>query len=86
MAPAMDLKLKGKVALVSGSTAGIGYAIAATLAREGAQSPPLTVDVAQQTALPVVVAPMIMGLLGADRGLRCRRAPRSLSHSIDPNR
>jgi len=34
--PSMDLKLKGKVALVSGSTAGIGYAIAAELAREGA--------------------------------------------------
>jgi len=32
----MDLQLDGKVALVSGSTAGIGYAIAATLAREGA--------------------------------------------------
>lgn len=32
----MDLKLGGKVALVSGSTAGIGYAIAEGLAREGA--------------------------------------------------
>jgi NAD(P)-dependent dehydrogenase (short-subunit alcohol dehydrogenase family) len=33
----MDLQLKGKTALVSGSTAGIGYAIAETLAREGAR-------------------------------------------------
>jgi NAD(P)-dependent dehydrogenase (short-subunit alcohol dehydrogenase family) len=33
----MDLQLTGKVALVSGSTAGIGYAIAAALAREGAR-------------------------------------------------
>ncbi|KAF0843142.1 NAD(P)-dependent dehydrogenase (short-subunit alcohol dehydrogenase family) [Methylovorus glucosotrophus] len=33
----MDLKLNGKLALVTGSTAGIGYAIAATLAREGAK-------------------------------------------------
>src|SRR5689334_1527726 len=33
----MDLKLKGKLALVSGSTAGIGLAIAETLAREGAR-------------------------------------------------
>ncbi|MBV8624239.1 MAG: SDR family oxidoreductase [Herbaspirillum sp.] len=33
----MDLQLEGKLALVSGSTAGIGYAIANTLAREGAQ-------------------------------------------------
>jgi len=32
----MDLQLSGKVALVSGSTAGIGYAIAHTLAQEGA--------------------------------------------------
>jgi len=33
----MDLGLKGKLAVVSGSTAGIGLAIAATLAREGAR-------------------------------------------------
>jgi NAD(P)-dependent dehydrogenase (short-subunit alcohol dehydrogenase family) len=32
----MDLKLAGKLALVSGSTAGIGYAIAETLVAEGA--------------------------------------------------
>jgi NAD(P)-dependent dehydrogenase (short-subunit alcohol dehydrogenase family) len=32
----MDLQLVGKRAVVSGSTAGIGYAIAAALAREGA--------------------------------------------------
>jgi NAD(P)-dependent dehydrogenase (short-subunit alcohol dehydrogenase family) len=33
----MDLQLKDKLALVSGSTAGIGYAIAEALAREGAR-------------------------------------------------
>jgi NAD(P)-dependent dehydrogenase (short-subunit alcohol dehydrogenase family) len=33
----MDLKLRGKTALVSGSTAGIGKAIAASLAAEGAR-------------------------------------------------
>jgi NAD(P)-dependent dehydrogenase (short-subunit alcohol dehydrogenase family) len=33
----MDLELRGKTALVSGSTAGIGQAIAAALAREGAR-------------------------------------------------
>ena len=32
----MDMKLKDKLALVSGSTAGIGYAIASSLAAEGA--------------------------------------------------
>src|SRR5580658_1811626 len=32
----MDLKLEGKLALVSGSTAGIGHAIATALAQEGA--------------------------------------------------
>jgi NAD(P)-dependent dehydrogenase (short-subunit alcohol dehydrogenase family) len=33
----MDLQLTGKIALVSGSTAGIGHAIATSLAREGAR-------------------------------------------------
>jgi NAD(P)-dependent dehydrogenase (short-subunit alcohol dehydrogenase family) len=32
----MDLKLTGKIALVTGSTAGIGFAIAKSLAGEGA--------------------------------------------------
>ena len=32
----MDLQLKNKVALVTGSTAGIGFAIASSLAGEGA--------------------------------------------------
>jgi NAD(P)-dependent dehydrogenase (short-subunit alcohol dehydrogenase family) len=33
----MELKIKGKIALVTGSTAGIGFAIAKALANEGAQ-------------------------------------------------
>lgn len=33
----MDLQLEGKVALISGSTAGIGFAIASALAEEGVQ-------------------------------------------------
>jgi NAD(P)-dependent dehydrogenase (short-subunit alcohol dehydrogenase family) len=33
----MDLGLQGKTAIVTGSTAGIGFAIASTLAREGAE-------------------------------------------------
>src|SRR5579871_2592644 len=33
----MDLQLRGRRALVTGSTAGIGFAIASQLAKEGAQ-------------------------------------------------
>jgi len=33
----MDLQLKGRLSLVTGSTAGIGYAIAEALASEGAR-------------------------------------------------
>lgn len=36
-ASAMDLQLQGKVALVTGSTGGIGYGIAKVLLKEGAQ-------------------------------------------------
>lgn len=34
----MDLKLTNKLALVTGNTAGIGYAITESLAREGASA------------------------------------------------
>jgi len=33
----MDLELKGKISLVTGSTAGVGLAIAKRLARESAE-------------------------------------------------
>ena len=49
----MDLKLKGKLALVSGSTAGIGYAIAQTLAQEGAR---VIVNGRTQAAVDAAVA------------------------------
>jgi NAD(P)-dependent dehydrogenase (short-subunit alcohol dehydrogenase family) len=49
----MDLKLDDKLALVSGSTAGIGHAIAAALAAEGAR---VIVNGRSQTSVDDVVA------------------------------
>jgi NAD(P)-dependent dehydrogenase (short-subunit alcohol dehydrogenase family) len=49
----MDLNLSNKLSLVSGSTAGIGYAIAETLAREGAR---VIVNGRTQTAVDHAVA------------------------------
>lgn len=49
----MDLQLNGKLALVSGSTAGIGYAIARTLAQEGAA---VIVNVRRQDAVDEAAA------------------------------
>jgi len=49
----MDLDLKGKLALVSGSTAGIGLAIATSLAREGAR---VIVNGRSQPSVDTVVA------------------------------
>jgi NAD(P)-dependent dehydrogenase (short-subunit alcohol dehydrogenase family) len=51
----MDLQLKGKLALVSGSTAGIGSAIARTLAREGAR---MIVNGRSQASVDKAVAEM----------------------------
>ena len=48
----MDLQLSGKLALVSGSTAGIGYAIAHALAQEGAA---VIVNGRQQAAVDAAV-------------------------------
>jgi NAD(P)-dependent dehydrogenase (short-subunit alcohol dehydrogenase family) len=49
----MDLKLKDRLALVSGSTAGIGFAIAKALAGEGAR---VIVNGRTQTAVDEAVA------------------------------
>jgi NAD(P)-dependent dehydrogenase (short-subunit alcohol dehydrogenase family) len=48
----MDLELNGKTALVTGSTAGIGLAIASTLAREGAR---VIVNGRMQSSMDAVV-------------------------------
>jgi NAD(P)-dependent dehydrogenase (short-subunit alcohol dehydrogenase family) len=45
----MDLQLDGKRALITGSTAGIGYAIAEGLAQEGAE---VIVKAAMRSASP----------------------------------
>lgn len=58
----MDLQLKNRLALVSGSTAGIGLAIATTLAQEGAR---VIVNGRKQEAVDKVVAELKSGT-GAD--------------------
>ena len=57
----MDLNLKGKRALVSGSTAGIGLAIATTLGREGAR---VIVNGRSQSSVDAAVAQLTSA--GAD--------------------
>jgi len=57
----LDLGLKGKLALVSGSTAGIGYAIAEALVREGAR-----VIVNGRTAQPVDAAVAKLNAIAAN--------------------
>ena len=54
----MDLQLKGKLALVSGSTAGIGHAIAAALAAEGAR---VIVNGRSQASVDAAVASISAG-------------------------
>ena len=58
----MDMKLKDRLALVSGSTAGIGYAIAMGLAREGAK---VIVNGRTQAAVDAAVA-AIKAATGSD--------------------
>ena len=77
----MDLKLKEKLALVSGSTAGIGYAIAHALAKEGAR---VIVNGRKQGAVDAVAAKIaketgatVMGFAGdlsvAEQAVRLAR-------------
>src|SRR5216110_1805464 len=61
----MDLQLTGKLALVSGSTAGIGYAIAEALAREGAR---VIVNGRTQAAVDASVAKLKATTGGAPSG------------------
>ena len=61
----MDLQLKDRLALVSGSTAGIGYAIAVALAREGAR---VVVNGRTQAAVDSAVAAIKSGTGGDAQG------------------
>ena len=61
----MDLQLKGKLALVTGSTAGIGLAIATTLAREGAR---VIINGRSQASVDHVVASLKSGTGGDLQG------------------
>jgi NAD(P)-dependent dehydrogenase (short-subunit alcohol dehydrogenase family) len=61
----MDLKLTGKLALVSGSTAGIGHAIATALAAEGAR---VIVNGRSQASVDKAVAQIKAGPGGAVLG------------------
>lgn len=54
----MDLKITNKLALVSGSTAGIGFAIAEALVREGAR---VIINGRSQTAVDAAVAKLSAG-------------------------
>jgi NAD(P)-dependent dehydrogenase (short-subunit alcohol dehydrogenase family) len=57
----MDLQLKNRLALVSGSTAGIGHAIAQSLLREGAR---VIINGRTQTAVDAAVAGLGVGAIG----------------------
>jgi NAD(P)-dependent dehydrogenase (short-subunit alcohol dehydrogenase family) len=57
----MDLQLRDKLAVVSGSTAGIGYAIADALAKEGAR---VVVNGRTQAAVTEAVSKIGQGALG----------------------
>ena len=61
----MDLQLRGRLALVSGSTAGIGFAIAQALAAEGAR---VIVNGRTQAAVDAAVAKIKPGAGGAVLG------------------
>ena len=59
----MDLQLKGQSALVTGSTAGIGYAIAHALASEGAR---VTINGRTQAAVDKALSRLRAEIAGAD--------------------
>ena len=84
----MDLQLKGKLALVSGSTAGIGLAIATALARKGAR---VIINGRAQASVDTVVAEVkaatkgdVQGSRAISAGGRRGRGGAQVSGSRDP--
>ena len=73
----MDLQLEGKRALVSGSTLGIGYAIAEALAREGAS---VIINGRTQARVDEALDKLRSGKVRGQRG-RNRSGPRYCSRS-----
>src|SRR6266853_2408387 len=74
----MNLGLQGKLAVVSGSTAGIGLAIAATLAAEGAK---VVVNGRTQTRVDAAIKTIPQSVAGAD--LRGVAADLGTSQGVD---
>ena len=74
----MDLQLNNRLALVSGSTAGIGYAIAAALLREGAR---VIVNGRSQAAVDAAVASLGVGAIGFAGDLATAQAAESVAHA-----
>lgn len=73
----MDLQLKNRLALVSGSTAGIGYAIAEALLREGAR---VIVNGRTRDAVDAAVARLGVGAVGFAGDLASAAGAEALAH------
>ena len=75
----MDLQLKNRLALVSGSTAGIGYAIAEALLREGAR---VIVNGRTREAVDAAVARLGVGAVGFAGDLASAAGAEALAHEF----
>lgn len=74
----MDLQLNNRLALVSGSTAGIGYSIAEALLREGAR---VIVNGRSQASVDAAVARLGAGAIGFAGDLATAQAAEAVVHS-----
>lgn len=74
----MDLQLNNRLALVSGSTAGIGYSIAEALLREGAR---VIVNGRSQAAVDAAVTKLGAGAIGFAGDLATAQAAEAVVHA-----